>query len=329
MKWLLVTTNPAPNLPNTAHQGGGGWNIGDVFARIGVEQVIREVDPSAEFDLLNMDSTADVMREREFDRCVLAGRPLFWKDCEKYPEWTHILGGWPGRDRRKIAALGVGDCYALPRDDAHLRARLSDLKAKTFSASVRFAFDTDDVQLGVCPASWVLLDRPEKPTRKLCNLMPNGGGHYADMAPLEANLWGALLPSVAKVLIEHDFEFIAHTVTEYELAREHGWPYERVTLADNPEPYLATYASASHYFGNRMHGATILACRNANALAVGYDSRLKMVSRVWLDACQPSELSLRAVADFAASETWQYERRTEMIRGERKRAVEWMREFAT
>lgn len=324
MKWLLITTSPSPHAPGSNHANGAGWNIGDVFARIGTEQVIREVDPSAEFDLLNMDDHADVMREREFDRCVLAGRPLFWKDCEKYPEWTHILGGWPGRDPRKIAAMGVGDCYALPRDDAHMRARLADLKAKVWGASIRMAFDTDDARLSVCPASWVLLDRPEKPTRKLCNFM-RAGGHY-NFDDREYRFWYDAARWFFEELRDRGFEAVAHSEEERGLANAMG--FQSIIFADTIEPYLAAYASASHYFGNRMHGAVVLAGRYANALAVGYDSRLKMVSRVWLDACKPSELSLQDVIDFAESETWQYERRTEMIRGQRAKAVRMMREFS-
>lgn len=326
MKWLLITTNPAPNLPGTSHEGG--WNIGDQFARIGVEQVIREVDSSAEFDLLNMDSHADVMRERAFDRCVLAGRPLFWKDCEKYPEWTHILGGWPGRDPKKIAAVGVGDCYALPRDDAHLRARLADLKAKTWGASIRMAFDTDDARLGVCPSAWVLLDRPEKPTWKLCNFMP-GGGHYKDFAKREADLWYQMRPIISEVLIEQGFEFIAHNENEAARAKwDLDWPDNRIIFADTLDIYLEAYASASHYIGNRMHGAVVLAGRNARAMAIGYDSRLGMVKRVLCDAWRPSYLSLQDVIRFAESEAGKPEEwRVRVIRGERANAVRMMGEF--
>jgi hypothetical protein len=327
MKWLLVTTNPAPHVPGTDHPHGAGWNVGDVFARIGTEQVIREVDPQAEFDLLNMDSHASIMTERPFDRCVLAGRPAFWKGCETHPLWTHVINGWPGRDPRKIAALGVGACYSLPRDDAHVHARLADLKSKVWGTSLRFAFDTDAARLGVCPASWVLLDRPGKATRKLCNFMPSGG-HYKELAPFEFEAWHAMAGLAAHCLRERGFDFIAHTAIERKWSRMLGWPADRIIYAETVEPYLEAYASASHYFGNRMHGAVILAGRNANALAVGYDSRLRMVSRVACDACMPSELSLRDVINFAESEAGVYEGRVRMIRGERAKAVRMMREFA-
>lgn len=328
MRWLLITTSPSPHAPNSTHPNGAGWNIGDQFARIGTEQVIREVDSSATFDLLNVDSRDDIMREREFDRCVWAGRPLFWKDCEKDHIWTHLVNGWPGRDSRKICAFGVGDCYALPRDDAHMRARLADVKAKMWGASIRFAFDTDDARLSVCPAAWVLLDRPEKLTRKLCNFMRRGG-HYPAFDKREANLFDVLTPPISECLLERGFEFVAHTNDERILATHLGWESDRIIFADTVEPYLDAYASASHYFGNRMHGAVVLACRNARSMAVGYDSRLGMVMRSGCYACRPSDIALQNVIAWADSEPGPVEeRRIAMIRGERAKAVRIMEEFA-
>lgn len=328
MKWLIITTNPVPHVPTTEHPNHAGWNIGDVFARIGTEQVIREVDPDAEFEILNVDRHDDIMNERAFDRCVWAGRPLFWKDCEQDHIWTHLVNGWPARDRRKVAAFGVGDCYALPRDDEHLRARLAELKAKTWGVSLRFAFDTDDARLGVCPASWVLLDREERPTRKLCNFMPHGG-HYPEFNDRDSRLVRLMGVILAETLFDYGFEFVAHTVREYDFAIELGWPAARITHSDMIWPYLDAYASASHYFGNRMHGATILAGRMARSMAVGYDSRLEMVQRCGCEARRPSELSLKNVIDFAESEPGAHEEwRVRAIRGARKQALEWMREFA-
>lgn len=327
MKWLLITTNPAPHIPTTAHPKHAGWNIGDIFARIGTEQVIREVDPAAEFDLLNIDRQDDIFHEREFDRCVWAGRPLFWKDCEHDHQWTHLVNGWPGRDPRKVLAFGVGDCYALPRDDAHLRARLSELKAKVWGTSIRFAFDTDDARLGVCPASWVLLDRPEKATRKLCNFMFDGG-HYPDFAERASEHWAAMARFIARELEERGFEFVAHSDEEVRLANN-WFPPDRIIFADTIEPYLDAYASASHYFGNRMHGAVVLAGRMARSMAVGYDSRLEMVQRAGCVARKPSRLSLQDVIDFAESIPSVPEfARERMIRGERAKAVRMMEEFA-
>jgi hypothetical protein len=277
MRWLLVTTNPAPHLPDTAHPAGAGWNIGDVFARIGTEQVIRAVDPSAEFDLLNMDSHASITTEREFDRCVFAGRPMFWPGCESHHLWTHVLKGWPGRDPKKVLALGVGTCYPLPRDEAHLANTLRLAAARCWRVSLRCGADTDKALLSVCPATWSLVERQERPKRRLCNFMPKGG-HYPEYN-LEADFWKKVFEWVAIKLRFAGFDFVAHTEQEKNLALAMDWPANRIVYAETVEPYLDAYASASHYFGNRMHGAAILCGRKAKVLAVGYDSRLGMVTR--------------------------------------------------
>jgi hypothetical protein len=303
MKWLLVSTNPQPNIPKTNHPGGAGWNVGDVFARIGTEQAIRAVDPHAIFDVLNVDDHDDVMRERDFDRCVLAGRPLFWPNCETFPEWDHVLfPGWPGRDPRKIAALGVGSCYPIPRDDRHVAERLVELRRKVWDYSLRFRFGNENPSRpAVCPASWVLLGRPEKPHRKLCNFM-RGGGHYPEFAPDEAIRWGRVEAIVAGELLDRGFEFIAHTEQEREKARTLGFPEDAIVFADSIEPYLDAYASASHYFGNRMHGAVVLAGRRARVFAVGFDSRLDMIESCELTGRPPSRVTLEDVRAFATSE---------------------------
>lgn len=328
MKWLLVTTNPAPHLPDTKHPNGAGWNIGDVFARVGTEQVIREADPSAEFDLLNMDSHASITTERAFDRCVLAGRPLFWPGCQSHHLWTHVLRGWPGRDKRKLLALGVGDCYSLPRNEESLQTEIVHAKAACWRVTVRSAVHTDFALLSVCPATWSLVDRPERPKRKLCNFMLDGG-HYPDLNAGEAGIWCNMRTQLAYDLGRCGFEFVAHSKEELDYARFLHWPASRIVYAETIEPYLDAYASASHYFGNRMHGAAILCGRKAKVLAVGFDSRLGMVTRAGGEARTPSQLSVADVVAFAKSHAGEREaRRVEMIRGERGRMVKLMREFA-
>lgn len=336
MKWLLVSTNPRPDVPRTNHPNGAGWNIGDVFARLGTEMATRAVDPEAEFDVLNVEDRDDVMREREFDRCVLAGRPLFWRNCETYPEWDHILHpGWPGRDPSKIAALGVGACYPLDErgelaaaDHAHLAARIEALAEKTRVYSLRFDFERVSLLPSVCPSTWLLLDRDERPHRKLCNFMP-GGGHYPGFAPREADVWNGMAAWVAAELLHRGFDFVAHSPAERDLARALGWRTDRIVFSASIETYLDAYASASHYVGNRMHGAAILAGRPARALAIGYDSRLAMVDRAGCTTRRPSQLNLRDLVAFAESEPGLFEgERMAMILLERSLAVEMLREFA-
>lgn len=328
MKWLLVTTNPAPHLPGTDHPHGAGWNIGDVFARLGTEQVIRTADPAAEFALLNMDSHASIAEPPDFDRCVLAGRPLFWAGCEQHTLWTQVLHGKPGADRRRLLALCVGDCYPPPVDRIHLRAAVVGAVAKCWRVVMRGEVDAEGILYSVCPATWLLADREEKPRRKLCNVMV-GGGHYPTMNVGESVIWGRLFPSVLDTLRLMDFEFVAHTAQERDLALAHGWGAGRIVYAETIEPYLDAYASASHYIGNRMHGAVVLAGRMARAMGIGYDSRLGMVRRAGCEARLPSELSIADVIRFAESRPGPAEaQRVRRIVGERARMTRLVEEFA-
>jgi hypothetical protein len=328
MRWLIVSTNPAPHLPDTDHPHSAGWNPGDVFARLGTEQIIRDVDSASTFDLLNMDSHLSLTTPRQFDRCVLAGRPLFWPWCEQHPLWTHVLNGWPSTERRKLLALGVGSCCA-PEDRDRMPPLVMKASAECWRVVIRDEADTADALHSVCPSTWLLSDRTEKPRRKLCNVMV-GGGHYPQWNLSEFAIWGAMVPAFMGVLMGAGFEFVAHTQQERDLALSHGWPAERIVYADTIEPYLDAYASASHYIGNRMHGAVVLAGRMARTMAIGYDSRMGMVRRAGGETRLPSQLSISDVLRFAQSKAGEREaRRVRRIAGERQRMTQLVAEFAS
>lgn len=327
MKWLLVTTNPVPNY-TPGPLDDGGWNIGDIFARIGTEQIIREVDPSAEFDFLNVSSHASITTPRTFDRCVLAGRPMFWRECEKHPLWTHVLNGWAGADRRRIMALGVGACYPLGEDPAHLHRAIEAAAGQCWRVVLRFPCEAPLAVRSVCPATWVLLQREEEPRLKLCNFMV-GGAHYPEFDPDEADIGKVMTPTWANLLRQRGFLFVAHNKQERKVATDLGWAPEQIIFAETVEPYLAAYAQASHYVGNRMHGAAILAGRNARAMAIGYDSRLGMVRRSGGAARTPREVNVAELEAFAETPAGVSDAtRVRMIAEERERMKQLVEDFA-
>lgn len=328
MRWLIVSTNDRPDVPGSEHPHEGRWNIGDVFARLGTEQIIRAVDDSPAFDLLNMDSHASITTPRAFDRCVLAGRPLFWPWCERHALWTHVLQGWPGAEPRRVLALGVGTCGPLAERE-QMATLVAAATAQCWRIVLRDEVDTGHALHSVCPSTWLLVDRPAKPRRKLCNVMV-GGGHYPQMNFAETAIWGRMGPLVMDVLRARDFEFVAHTAQERDIALAHGWPADRIIFAETIEPYLDAYASASHYIGNRMHGAVVLAGRMARAMAIGYDTRLGMVRRAGCEARLPSEVSIADVVALAESRVGEAEaRRVRRIVGERERMTRLVAEFAS
>ena len=320
MKWILVTTNPAPHLPGTNHPHGAGWNVGDVFARIGTEQVIREADPAAEFEILNMDSADSILTPRPFDRAVFAGRPMFWRGCETHPLWANLLDGWLCKDPRKVIALGVGDCFPLPTPVDEFSRQLERARAKLWRLTLRRCGHGEFI---VCPATWALLDRPEIPERSYCNLM-QGGAHYPEFDLAAARTWADQLPRRARELQERGFEFLAHSVDEATLGLRLGW--SDVFLASDVSTYLAIYATAKLYVGNRVHGALVLASRRARALAICLDSRVFSVVSAGMSATHVGKPN--ALEPFAESDAM-IDARITSIRRHRAAAVSMLKEFAS
>lgn len=320
MKWLLVTTNPEPHLPGTDHPHGAGWNVGDCFARIGTEQVIREVDPRAKIELVNMDSAASITTPRPFDRAVFAGRPMFWHGCEAHPLWSALLNGWLCRDPRKVMALGVGDCFPLPTPADYFAERIAAARAKLWRLTLRRRGFGD---FCVCPAAWVLLGRTEVPRRRLCNLM-HGGAHYPAFDLMAAQLWDKRLEATAADLQRRGFEFIAHSEQEAELAQRLGWHDSQILLASQVTDYLSIYAQASTYIGNRVHGALVLASRPAVALAICMDTRVFAVVSAGMGATHVASTELEPAGETPHAIT----QRIGMIRQQRAAAVQLLQLFA-
>lgn len=333
MKWLLVTTNPTPFAPDSAHPHRAGWNVGDQFARIGTEQLVYEVDPQAEIELVNMDVASSVTTERPFDRAIFAGRPMFWRNAETCPLWVHLLDGWLCREPRKVMALGVGDCFPLfgPRDE--VAPQLVAARARTWRVVLRaptpwLLEQIEGVDVSVCPGAWAIADRSEEPAEKLCNFM-TGGAHYPAFDANEAEAWRSIAGFTATVLRSEGFVFVAHTTQEAELAEALGWRSDAVRFSTSVEGYLGIYARARSYIGNRMHGAILLAGRNAVATAIGYDSRLWAAEHAGAYVTKPSGINPTALLALARLEPGVTEEsRVARIRAERARMLDLLKEFA-
>jgi hypothetical protein len=333
VKWILVTTNPAPHMPGTNHPHGDGWNVGDCFARLGTQQLVLEVDPDAEIALVNMDDPKTYQNAQPFDRAIFAGRPMFWEGCETHPLWHDLINGWLCAEPRRVMALGVGTCYRSHRRDsanlANYFPRVEEALGKMWRVVMRHPSPFPQVIASVCPASWVIAgSRPPNPGTgyRLANFMP-GGGHYAALCEFEAAHWNSIEGTIARTLIEDGFAAVAHTVREEEHARKLG--FERVFRFDDVFEYLGLYEQAELYFGNRMHGAVILAGTEAAAFAVGYDSRLGMVTHAGQRGCFPSQLRIDELRWFAGYRpTWRDRVRAERIQSEKRNMIRLLEEFA-
>lgn len=290
MKWLLLTTL--------------GTNPGDEFARIGVQNLIREVDPSPEFDLLNKENP-DHYNHREFDRAVICGMPLFWStEQDNYDIWwwDKIFEGWIAKDRRKLIALGVGHVLL---DDISNFAKyafsINYVMQKTWALTVREPImDHPKIIDSVCPSAFAV--KLGSRFRSLCNLMVNAG-HFAHIASEKEQLaWLSKQDEVADTLKRSGFQFVAHNDDEHRLAHTLGWDDDCIHRFKTPEEYLELYSSAYRYFGHRLHGAAVCAATGAQSWGVAYDSRGKMVQRLGGHACKPSEFSIEDFQRWARGE---------------------------
>jgi hypothetical protein len=209
-----------------------------------------------------------------------------------------LINGWPCADPRKVLFAGVGSCFP-PGDFEAEQVRLAGELARRSFASPIIRTEIRGFPSAACPASFLLRDASAAKDLRLANLMP-GGGHYPDFAPLDVTAWRSLERPVSDELRALGFRFVAHTVAEWNLARDLGWPPSDTLCFDRVEDYLAVYSRASHYVGNRMHGAVVTVGGGGRALAIGYDSRLDMVRRAGGGAIRPSDLDLASVRAFAA-----------------------------
>lgn len=286
MKWLLITTGVQP--------GVAPMNPGDEFARIGVQNLIREVDPNPEFDLLNKEDPSQY-NEREFDRAIICGMPLFWStEQDNYDIWwwDQIFNGWIAKDRRKFMALGVGHVLL---DDIQNFAKyafsINYVIQKVWALTVREPImDHPKIVDSICPSAFSL--KRGQGFKRLCNFMVSDG-HFAHVASeRERREWISKQQTIISVLQNRGFEFVAHTPKEHQLAKDLGWDPRRIHEFSTAEAYLNLYSNAVQYFGHRLHGAAVVAATGAQSWGVAFDSRVKMVQRLGGWACRPSEFSI-------------------------------------
>lgn len=316
MKWLLITTL--------------GTNPGDEFVRIGVQNLIREVDNDAQFDLLNKENP-DHYNHREFDRAVICGMPLFWStEQDNYDIWwwDKIFESWIAEDRRKLIALGVGHVLL---DDipnfAKYAFSINYVMQKAWALTAREPIlDHPKIVDSICPSAFAVRERSRQ--LRLCNLMVNGG-HFAHAAPVERASWAEKQEEVVMALHDQDYIFVAHTDDEHRLAHDLGWDDADIRRYETPEEYLELYSQCYKYFGHRLHGAAVVAAAGGEAWGVAYDSRVKMVQRLGGHGCRPSEFSMDQFRSWINCASAWVPSGAFCIEAERHRLTKLLKEFAS
>lgn len=318
MRWLLITT-------------GGNRNPGDQFIRIGVQNLIRAVDPEATFDRLDKEDENDYQNVRPFDRAVLCGMPLFWDNkasrCREVHWWKPIFRGWISKDPRKLLCLGVGTAIGDNIIDPHeLVNAAEEVISRSFAVTTR---DTvvahPELIASVCPAAFAIDRSNIFQSYRLFNAMPNGA-HDAHFNEAEARVWRERVPELSKQAMEQGFHFISHAMNVNDFAYTLGWPKERVLFFETPEEYLDIYGRTELYYGNRLHGALVAAVAGARVFPVGYDSRVRMLDRFVPASYRPN--SAPSVLE-AMNHSWPTYDTTYMLDVERSRLHSLLRQFAS
>lgn len=285
MRWLLITTRDAE-----------GGNPGDGFVRIGIQNLIREVDPSPTFDILDKENPK-AYDARPFDRAIICGMPLFWstteQTCNQIWWWSRFFRkeSWISADHRKLLALGVGHVLVSePHDIRRYAASINEVVRKTYAVVTREPIiDHPKIIDSVCPSAYAVADSTSNDKKRFCNFMVGSShfGHLREAQP-EVECWHAKVQRISDQMRNAGFKFVAHNNHELILSRHLGW--SEAYYFRSAQEYLNLYADAQCYFGNRVHGAAVCAAIGAPSLCVGNDSRIGLVTRLGGLALKPSEL---------------------------------------
>lgn len=284
MNWLLITTRENP---------------GDSFARYGVENLIREVDKDARFELLDKEDDSHWHKaEKEhfkYDRAIICSMPLFWSHEKQSTSdiWWFEKLFRSGIPKAKLCGIGIGD-YIGERgihDEKKYDAAMEEVAKTTAFVTTRhqLARQHPSFKTSICPSAWCLSESPiAKRTRHLINVMPNGS-HEPDLCPTETEAWWKYLKDYGK----SDAEFVAHSPDEYTYAKDKG--YTTIHFFCSHRKYLQLYSECQTYFGNRLHGGLVAAIAGAIVTVVGCDSRTAMCDAIGLKTRKPSEISMYPV----------------------------------
>jgi hypothetical protein len=291
MKWLLITNNGNP---------------GDIWVRLGVQEVIRHFDKDPTWIIRERDHRAkdpyQGLTEPEggldFDYSVVCGMPLIWSHFEsngqhssttQHASWS-ALNGWLKPEKMIVAGFGIYLACPNSLDEWKMVNQEKILgRIRKFLNRCKIAYARSPLieQLipGIghlhCPSTLCL--KPAKVRDlKLCNFMP-GGTHYPHLAPEAAKVMKSKRPELARKLIEAGFHFAAHRRAERDIALELGWPKDRIFLwmyDGTGVNMLDIYSRCAKYIGNRIHGGIMSRAAGAEVIVIGSDTRLAAVKYV-------------------------------------------------
>jgi len=298
MKWLLITTI--------------GKNPGDDWIRIGIQNIIHEVDPERQYILLDKEIPSTYQAPVKFDKCIWCGMPVFWSHEENRNNiidwWNNLMLSWPSQIKNNFLLLGAGSCFAWGREYEKIRYMEELIKSAEDVLNRSYYITARDevvpritgkpIPYMICPSIFSIVDYRKSHELKFANIMPHGG-HFGFLNPEEVNIWDEKKYRISNILQQNGFIYVAHNIEEIRFAQECGW---RKIIPYNGDPYglLTYYGRCGKYFGNRIHGAIIARGNGADAWSVGYDSRQEAVRLSGARVSKPSELNIDEIADWAS-----------------------------
>ena len=318
MIYLLITTT-------------GNRNTGDELIRIGFKTLVTELDPKAEFLLLDKEQWHNP-ETILYDKAILCGMPLFWNNEISVSQtigWWDALFRYSDIKKNNFLILGVGSVIGIKgiRNEIMFGAAIQEVIDSSFAITVRdnsYKYNSGLID-SICPAAFAV-KKAKEPKYRLCTLM-HQGAHDTHFNPKEADIWKRDINTYTEYLLDNNFYFIEHASKPYyEDGELLGWPKDKIIRFSTAEEYLDIYSQAECYIGNRMHGAVVTASIGRPALAIGYDSRMEMVTKVNGHIKMPSEIKISYMEDIIS----QGKKETEVphiIAVERKQNLEIIKRF--
>lgn len=284
--------------------------------------LINKHQPEIGCTTLNSHDEGDAIGDKILDVPIVvqAGAPVYWnlgpaagQSCHS-AEWIRPL--WYERvariyESKPVLNLAAGACQSY---FGEAREIYNDPACSRFVRDIgrfcrlttvrdRMAEEVNDA-LGCrvhrlpCASihAWRRFQLQEHYFRRIAlNFMPLGG-HYELGGRIDRAAWARTFVDIDRRLKSEGYEpaLVAHNKAEWEEAQR-ILPGRNVFYSPDYRKYFGFYATCAGGILNRVHGAMLLAGRGAPAVAVGNDSRTRMLDELGLPHWHVSEADASVV----------------------------------
>jgi hypothetical protein len=252
-----------------------------------------------------------------FDRCdciVQCGTPVIWPGCHKcewaVPVWHEVVGRLSQKGI-PVFNLGAGSCYPWKKqpesvtdeeDRAYLQKILGYCKITTVRDVLahtllkNLGYESPFIPCPALVAGRPYAGKPADDGFVVINYMEKGG-HYDWEQNIDAAIWSAsVVKLVQHIRKRHKVVFLCHDLKEHALASRMD-PSIPCFLPKNLDQYFSFLAHAKAGICNRLHASVALAGIGIPTVAVGTDTRMKMVEAIGLPSFYVKDAFQEKVTD--------------------------------